>query len=63
MKITFKPSGVCCREITFEDVQDENDEDIVKYAIKYCNSFIHKPVLIVHSTSQDLQQEISKYNI
>ena len=23
MKITFKPSGVCCREITFE-VNDEN---------------------------------------
>lgn len=51
-----------CREITFEAVQDKNDEDIIRYAIKYCNSFIHKPILIVNTVSQDLQQEISKYN-
>lgn len=51
-----------CVEITFEDVKDKSDEEIVRYAIRYCNSFIHKPVITVNTTNQDLQQEISEYN-
>ena len=51
-----------CQKIRITNVQSEDDYKIVEYCIRYCNSFIHKPIIETDCEDKEIQSMLRAYN-
>lgn len=51
-----------CQKIRITNIQSENDYKIVEYCIRYCNSFIHKPIIETDCEDKRIQSMLRAYN-
>lgn len=62
MKITFKPSGVCCREMSFE-VDDNNIITDIDFIGGCPGNLLGLKSLVIGQNAHDVANKLAKYTM